>query len=164
MLACLTRGHPIEFFRSMNFYRPQTKFAKVMLLQVSVCPQGVVCLWFWGRHPPHRRPQADTPQADTPPADTPSLGRPPRQTPPPWVDPPGQTPLPWADTPSLGRHNLPGQTQPPWADTPSADTTLADTPPPSACWDTHSPLPSACWDTVNKRAVRIPLECILVCD
>ena len=24
------------------------------------------------------------------------------------------------------------------------------------------PLPSACWDTVNKRAVRIPLECILV--
>ena len=36
---------------------------------------------------------------------------------------------------------------------------------PSACWDTH-PLPSECWDTVklllNKRAVRIPLECILV--
>ena len=24
------------------------------------------------------------------------------------------------------------------------------------------PLCSACWDTVNKRAVRIPLECILV--
>ena len=24
------------------------------------------------------------------------------------------------------------------------------------------PLPSACWDMVNKRAVRIPLECILV--
>ena len=24
------------------------------------------------------------------------------------------------------------------------------------------PLHSACWDTVNKRAVRIPLECILV--
>ena len=43
---------------------------------------------------------------------------------------------------------------------------------PSACWDTHTPCPvhtgihtplySACWDTVNKRAVRIPLECILV--
>ena len=33
--------------------------------------------------------------------------------------------------------------------------------------DTHTPLgrhppPSACWDTVNKRVVRIPLECILV--
>ena len=27
----------------------------------------------------------------------------------------------------------------------------------------HPPYPrSACWDTVNKRAVRIPLECILV--
>ena len=35
-----------------------------------------------------------------------------------------------------GRHPLPGQTTP-WAD-------------------------SAYWDTVNKRAVRIPLECILV--
>ena len=32
---------------------------------------------------------------------------------------------------------------------------------PSAGWDTH-PLPSECWDTVNKRAVCIPLECILV--
>ena len=40
----------------------------------------------------------------------------------------------------LGRH--------PQADTPSS---WADT-----------PLCSACWDTVNKRAVRIPLECILV--
>ena len=26
----------------------------------------------------------------------------------------------------------------------------------------HTPLPIACWDMVNKRAVRIPLECILV--
>ena len=25
---------------SGHFYRPQTKFAKVMFLQVSVCPQG----------------------------------------------------------------------------------------------------------------------------
>ena len=45
--------------------------------------------------------------------------------------PPGRHPR--ADTPlgkqPLGRH-------PPWADTPL----------PSACWDTH-PLPSACWDT-----------------
>ena len=42
------------------------------------------------------------------------------------------THLPWADTP--------GQT-PLQADSPHADTPL-----PSACWDTH-PLPSAFWDT-----------------
>ena len=52
----------------------------------------------------------------------------------------------------------------PWANTPRADThlgkqppgtpPLADTPPPG-----RHPLPL---DTVNKRAVRIPLECILV--
>ena len=63
--------------------------------------------------------------------------------------PPGQIPLtPGQTSPT------PGQT-PPWADTPRQT-------PPSACWDTHPSLPSACWDTVNKRAVRIPLECILV--
>ena len=48
------------------------------------------------------------------------------------IHPPGQTAL--GQTPALGR-------QPPWAD---------------------SPLRSACWDTVNKWAVCIPLECILV--
>ena len=26
------------------YYRPQTKFAKVMFLQVSVCPQGGACM------------------------------------------------------------------------------------------------------------------------
>ena len=30
--------------RITHFYRPQTKFAKVMFLQVSVCPQGGVCM------------------------------------------------------------------------------------------------------------------------
>ena len=42
--------------------------------------------------------------------------------------------------------------QSPQADTPPRQTPLppwADTPPPSACWDTP-PLPSACW-AVNKR-------------
>ena len=29
----------------ISFYRPQTKFAKVMFLQVSVCPQGGGCAW-----------------------------------------------------------------------------------------------------------------------
>ena len=73
-----------------HFYRPQTKFARVMFSQVSVCPGGT-------HTPPDQR--------KTPP---------PRQTPP-------------------GRH------------------------PP----DRHPP-GSACWDTVNKRAVRILLECNLV--
>ena len=60
----------------------------------------------------------------------------------------------------LGRHPLPSAC---WH---------THTPLPSACWDTHPlpsacldtpPLPhSACWDTVNKRAVRILLECTLV--
>ena len=95
-----------------NYYHPQTKFAKVMFSQVSVCPQGgggfcpIAC---WdippgtrGRHPPGRHPPEQTP---------------------PWETPPG----PEADT-------LPGR----------------------------HPLCSACWDMVNKRAVHIPLECILV--
>ena len=34
--------------------------------------------------------------------------------------------------------------------------------PPAQCMLGYTPPPSACWDTVNKRAVRIPLECILV--
>ena len=74
------------------FYRPQTKFAKVMFSQVSVCPGGEVGGGVFA--PLH---------AGTPPS--------------------GQTP--------------PGR---------------------------HPPLCSACWNTVNKRPVRIPLECILVVD
>ena len=47
----------------------------------------------------------------------------------------------------------PRQTPPLWPTPPQADTPIpwADT-----------PLCSVCWDTVNKRAVRIPVECILV--
>ena len=37
------------------------------------------------------------------------------------------------------------------------DTPWADTPSPA-----NTPLGSACWDTINKRAVRILMECILV--
>ena len=74
----------IQPLTSIFYYRPQTKFTKVMFSQVSVCPQGGVCpIACW-----------DTPpQADTP---------------------------PWADTPCT----------------------------------VHA--------GINKRAVRIPLECILV--
>ena len=95
------------------------------------------------------------------------LGRPPQmQTPlgrpsgcrPPWV---GQTPPGWADPSGLGR--------PPWMQTP-LPLGVGQTPPdadplglgrPTRCrppWGWADP-PS---DTVNKRAVRILLECILV--
>ena len=47
----------------------------------------------------------------------------------------------------LGRHPL-------WADTPPAHTLPGS----------HPPVYSACWDTVNKRAVRILLECNLIAD
>ena len=63
-----------------------------------------------------------------------------------------------------GRHPLPQDRwqTPPWADTPWADTPWADTPSEQTPHRVDTPLRSACWDTVNKRAVRIPLECILV--
>ena len=87
-------------------YRPQ--FAKVMFLQVSVCPQGE----YLGRYP-HPLPWAGTPQTGTPPTPwvgTPPLGRyiPLAGTPPsPW----GGTPPPWAGTPP-GRYNPPGRHTP----------------------------------------------------
>ena len=64
---------------------------------------------------------------------------------PPGKTPPGRHPL---DRHHLGKHPL-GQT-------PLCPVHVG----------IHTPLPSACWDTVNKWAVRIPLECILVifCD
>ena len=105
-------------------------------------------------------PQAGTPQpqAGTPPGQVPlwqvhPSGRytppgryPSGQVPPPLVGtPPGRSPSPWVGTPPqtgtapLGQVPQPGQVQPPG---------------------------NACWDTVNKWAVRILLECILVitCD
>ena len=76
---------------------------------------------------------------------------------PPWADtpplqthPPGQTP-PCADT-KPGQTHPPGQTppgRPPWEDT-------------HHCADTHPTVQCTLGDTVNKRAVCIPLECILV--
>ena len=66
-----------------NIYRPQTKFAKVMFLHVSVCPQGVP-----GQVPPVGR---YTPLAGTPP----------------WPGTP-QAGTPWAGTPPVGRYTTPG--------------------------------------------------------
>ena len=112
-----------------NYYHPQTKFAKVMFLHLSV------------NHSVHgggRGTLAGTPHwAGTPPGryTTPWAGTPPnRYTSPQAGKPPGRYP-PWADTP-------PGQVHPPPG--------------------RYTPPGNACWDTVNKRAVRILLECILV--
>ena len=80
----------IQFYTT-NFYRPQTKFAKVMFLHLSVS------------HSVHRGEST------------------------------------WAGTPP-GRY------------TPQAGTSP---------WQVHPP-GNVCWDMVNKRAVRILLECILV--
>ena len=86
------------------------------------------------------------PRAGTPPSRyTPILAG----TPPGQVHPPAGTPPSQAGTP-------PGQAGTPWAGTPPGQ---AGTPPGQAG---TPPLHSACWDTVNKRAVRIPLECNLV--
>ena len=54
-----------------------------------------------------------------------------------------------------------GVCQSPRADTPQ-QTPPSRHPPRPVHAGMHPPLPSACWDTVNKRVVRIPLECILV--
>ena len=75
--SCWVQSFFIQYtmiFWGLHFYRPQTKFAKVMFSQVSVCPRGGVP----GQVPPGRctprqvHPQADTlPQAGTPPRYTP---------------------------------------------------------------------------------------------
>ena len=106
-----------------NFYRPQTKFAKVMFLHVSVILSrgggsaplhaGIHTHLPWdqrqippppgSRHPPE--PEAGTPRADTPPDQ--------RQVPPLGPDPPPdqrQAP-PRADTPPRTRGRYP---PPPW--------------------------------------------------
>ena len=101
-----------------SFYRPQTKFAKVMLLHLSVS------------HSVH----GGSTWAGTP-----------RQVHPPW-----QAQLPGRYTPSAG-------TPPPRAGTsPRAGT------PPSGRYTPQEQCMLG--DTGNKWAVRILLECILVCD
>ena len=117
-----------------------------MFLHLSVILSTGGCPWA-------HTPQADTHWADKPPqADTP-LGRHP------------QADTPWSDNPP-GRHP-PGQT-PPWADilrqTPPRQTHihLGRHPCPVRTGIHNPPLHSTCWDTVNKQALHILLECIIV--
>ena len=92
-----------------------------------------------GRPPRCRPPGVGQTSLD---ADPPGLGRPPLDADPQgWADPPWmQTPQGWVDPP--GCRPPSGLGRPPWMQTP-----WLDRPPPH---------------TVNKRAVRILLECILV--
>ena len=125
------------------YYRPQTKFAKVMFLHVSVCPQGGVP----GQVPGGTR--------YTP------LGPGTPQQVPPWDQvPPGRyTPLgpgtpPWDQVhPSGTRYTPPGPGTPPISGA------HGQVPPQD---QVHPPEQCMLGDTGNKRAVRILLECILV--
>ena len=69
-------------------------------------------------------------------------------------------------------HCMLGYTHPSWADTPLGRPLPLGRPPcpvhagihtpPAQCMLGYTPLGSAFWDAVNKQALRIPLECILV--
>ena len=72
--------------------------------------------------------------------------------------PPG-TPEPDTPSPQGPEADPPDQRQTPLSpQEPEADTPLCRHPRARG----RHPLCSACWDTINKRAVRVPLECILV--
>ena len=104
----------------------------------------------------HRHPLS--PWADTPWADTPPLGQTP---PPPWADTPLGRHLP--DRHPLGRHP-PAQCMLGYTHSP-AQFMLGYTPPCPMHAGIHIlplPPPAETTDTVNKRVVRIPVECILV--
>ena len=139
------------------YYRPQTKFAKVMFLQLSVIHsvhRGVL-----GQV--HPRGQVHTPQAGTPPSLR-QVHHSPRQVHPPWAGkPPWAGTHSWAGTPApqAGTH-LPRMVHPPRAGTPPGRYSpcrypLGQVPP--------SPREQCMLgDTGNKWAVGILLECILV--
>ena len=96
---------------SVKFYRPQTKFAKVMFSQVSVCPQGGISQHVLGT---------------------------------------GVYPsMHWAGVVSTRGVSA-------WGCIPERCY------PGEGIWGTPPDQRQILWDTVNKRAVRIPMECILV--
>ena len=146
-----------------DFYRPQTQFAKIMFLHLSVS-HSVHRGEYLGRcHPGQVHPMAGTPPwAGTPPRQVYSpLGRyRPGQVPPQAGMPPGQVHPQGRYTP-LGRYT-PQAGTPPWVGTPP----WAGTHPPGQVHPpghVHLPSRELCLlgDTGNMWAVRILLECIL---
>ena len=143
--------------------------AKVMFLQVCVCPQGrrVSASVHAGIPAP---PPPGTRQTPLGQADPPGPGRPPQDqadTPRDQADPPDQadpldqadTPQDQADPPGPGRHTPLGPGRPPWTrQTPPWD--QADTPPGTR--QTPPPTGSRLQHTVYEWLVRILLVCILV--
>ena len=112
--ASVSVNTPLQYnlllMETIHYYRPQTKFAKVMFLQVPVCPRGGGYLGRYpqaGTHPPgrytHPRPLAGTPLASTPPG---------RYTSPAGT-PPTQQVHPLAGTTSHPTGTPPGQVHPP---------------------------------------------------
>ena len=71
---------------------------------------------------------------------------------------PGQTPP--SQTPHM--QTPPGQTLPGRHPTGQTEMCMPGYTPSAQCMMGYTPLLSACWDVVNKWAVHIPLECILV--
>ena len=144
-----------------TFYRLQRSWGKVMFLQVSVILlTGGVRSVHAGIHPSG----ADTPRSRQPPQgpDTPLKQTPPEQTPREQTPPQEQTP-PRANTSPWSRHPKSRhlQNRHPHNRHPLG----ADIPPPRSRHHTY-PLPSPqsmLGDTVNAQAVRILLECNLVC-
>ena len=119
--------------------------AKVMFLLVSVILSTGGCLpqCMLGYHPLG----ADIPQSRHPPEQTPPW----EQTPPPGADTPG------TDTPQSRHHPLRSRHPSEQRDPPGADTSWEQTAP-----QADTPPESRLQHTVNKRPVRILLECILV--
>ena len=109
----------IEFNRHFVIYcRPQTKFAKVMFLHVSVCPRGTEVPGQVLPGQVHPSPLGQVPPwAGTPWAGTPLVGTPPWPGTPPQASTPRQVHHPWAGT----SHPWAG-TPPPFRYTPSGYT------------------------------------------
>ena len=88
----------VHVVQSISCYRPQTKFAKVMFSQVSVCPRVVsVREAPWTEIPWTETPRTETPPGQKHPGQRPPGQRTPRQRPP-WTET-SRTETSWIETP-----------------------------------------------------------------
>ena len=147
-LLVATRG----FIRGCHHTSLVTVFTARKRSLRRLCFYRCMCVHGRGEGVPGQvAPWAGTPQAGTPQACIPQAGTPPRYVPsqactsPSWqVHPPG-------------RYTSPGRYIPLLAGTPPGRYTPGRYTP-----SRYTPCHSSCWDMVNRRVVRIPLECILV--